>query len=132
MLDHVAVDLFQTHKFAGLELHFPCPWDAVHHKYLDTGEPGRRNPGRAANRYHTEFSASAEKDSFADLLRVQHKGAVVHIHRGFFARNTLVAKSDALLAFTWSTSTSPLLKSGTMNTWKQARNMRTHVSLASL
>jgi hypothetical protein len=128
--DHVAVTMFLTGEYAGLTLHLPCAWTGS--KYLDNGaSTWKQNPGRSANRYHTEFSCSIGRSSFGELNEAINRGAEVCVHRGFFARNSAIANTPYLIAFSTLLSAEPT-RGGTLDTWKKATGMKWHVAIRRL
>ena len=153
----------------------------LHPHFLDNGSScWKTNPGRVLNEYHTQFSAvmsraGARFSSFHDLCTAIALGAEVHVvdtqtaakHAGsqslsaqrgeagdaFHKRNSVVARSQNLIAFTFggalsasSTSEatpgalSALLSSpsnqpcpgGTADTWRKCRGNKVHVPLEHL
>lgn len=135
--DHIAVELYIHEEVQSLTLHFPtefkCGTDPGSHCFHDNGlDDARNNPGRTANKLHSEFSQKTGKDSLDELMIAQSLGARTRTHGGFQARNTEVAKSDYLLAFTWAEGTEPKKGGGTHNTWEKCRGRRLHIPLSSL
>ena len=53
-------------------------------------------------------------------------------YNGFHARNNYVAKSEYLIAFTWSESGTPKKGSGTYDTWRKCKARKVHIPLTSL
>jgi len=144
--DHVAVRLFLDSQYldeyqlniSNLILHLPCEFvqDLQHPKFHDNGKSSwRDNPGGYLNRLHQSFSHSMRQSSLMDLLTAIKLGAQVTTSAGFHARNSHVAKSRYLLAFTWSETKEPS-PGGTLDTWKKASfslaTTKLHVSLVSL
>ena len=134
--DHVAVALYLLEDFHSLKLHFPAKWQAssVDPQFQSTGsecDDYSKNPGGVANRYHKLFSAKIEENSLLQIESAIAVGATVREHRGFHERNTAVAQSPYLLAFTWGEGKEPK-KGGTYNTWMQSRGTRLHIPLSSL
>jgi hypothetical protein len=128
--DHVAVRLFLDGKASSLTLHLPCPF--VDGKYLDTGSNDwRTNPGQSANYYHQKFSQAMGCDTLADIQTAISKGANVVVGAGFHQRNSQIAKSDVLLAFTWAVGDTPS-DGGTLDTWNKCKAPKLHVQLNSL
>lgn len=128
-IDHLAVRLFLLGKVSKLVLHLPCPFDRMKQRFVDTqnGETisGQRstgeydwriNPGRTANYYHDKFSKQLGSNSLAEIELAIQKGATIYCYNGFHARNKEIAKTDLLLAFTWSTNDTPA-DGGTKHTW---------------
>ncbi len=121
--DHVAVWL-AFHYAPWLELNLPCPWDNEKRQFFDSGNKDWRvNPGWLANRYHRKFSRSVTGDTEASLTQLhqimQLSKTRVKVGKGFFDRNSDVAKVERLLALTRSTTGIPN-DGGTFDTWKKA------------
>lgn len=135
-LDHVAVSLFLQKRELGtkLELYLPCPLDVTCDpiKFEDTGvKDFRVNPGATVNRYHGNFSKALEYDTIKELKTAEALGAVLDTnHFGFHARNSQVAKSSYVLAFTWS-SVEPE-DGGTKHTWSLCHGMKHHIDLSTI
>lgn len=120
--DHVAVALCLKYKCL-LDLHLPCQW---------TGSDFESNHcGRVANRLHRIFSSMTKRDSLAELEACRMPGNSFRHYKGFYARNTAIAKSDYMIAFSWSKDKEPV-EGGTLNTWKQAKKHKFHISLHDL
>lgn len=137
--DHVAVHLYLNRQqyslpIIGLRLYLPCAFDATTKRYVDTGSSDWRvNPGRISNVYHQQFSNAVGRNSLDELAIVNTGGDHVHIEvfDGFHARNSRVAQSEYVLAFTWGQHEPE--DGGTLDTWKKAKHAkRTHISLATL
>lgn len=133
--DHVAVELFlnKSNVFVkGLELHLPCSF--VNSKYLDNGMfDWKSNPGKTSNYYHQKFSVALgdRERSFKELNQVILNDAKVVIHKGFHDRNSLVSKSNYLIAFTWGKKEPE--DGGTLDTWNKSNNsVKIHVSLCDM
>lgn len=133
--DHVAVRLFLrsflSRPFAGLHICLPCPWDDSKAQALDTGQyDWRTNPGKTMNSLHHKMSEKAGFDSLKELERAKMLGATFDCSAsGFHNRNSLVAKSEYLLAFTFGNGQQPK-DGGTMDTWKKHRGQfKIHVPL---
>ena len=133
--DHIAVVLWlQCQDFEGLHLYIPCGWDSDRNQFCDNGKQGwRDNPGRTANSYHGKFAQSVQEDTLYQIELGRLTGAVLDDSCfGFHARNSSVAQSDVVIAFTWSKTNSPD-DGGTKSTWNKATNSRRiHVSLHEL
>lgn len=126
-VDHVAVTLFLTGKYAGLSLHIPAGWNSISSKYNDD-----EAPGRVSNYHHRQFSEKIGRSSLEELEEARRKGAGFIPYNGFSSRNTAVASSLHLIAFTWSQGQVPR-KGGTMDTWNKAVDAtRKHVFLGTL
>lgn len=129
--DHVAVSLYLEGFVDGLILHLPCKWTGS--AFIDTGlYDWRQNPGRTSNIYHQRFSNIVGIDSLAEISRAIEKGATVYDHyNGFHARNSEVAKTDYMLAFTWSKTGAPV-DGGTLDTWNKSKAQKIHIDLHTL
>ena len=136
--DHVAVKLWMEHLdiFQGLRLHLPCSFvrDARSPRAYDSGGTDwRTNPGRTMNSLHQRFSARIGSNTMADLLAAEALGAVIDSSvKGFHARNTLIAQSEYLIAFTWGDSVHIPKDGGTLDTWNKCSGTKVHVPLKSL
>ncbi len=136
--DHVAVWLAMNYA-PWLELYLPCEWDHENRQFLDTEDKDwRANPGWLANKYHRKFSESVVGDPNASLNQLhqvmQLSKTKVKIGKGFFDRNSDVAKVDYLLALTRSTTGAPD-DGGTLDTWKKAAKngtKLTHIAIPYL
>lgn len=94
--DHLAVELFLQGYGESLHLHLPAPWESS--QYRETSD------GRSSNRYHQLFSQRLGKNTLAEIQEALEVGATHTVHSGFMARNTLVAKSEVIIAFGWGSS----------------------------
>ena len=99
--DHVAVVLFLDKKVKNLRLYLPCEFE--NGAYKDTGEKDfKKNPGGTANHYHTKFKQKTGIHSLSQIQIAIREGAEARVPGGgFHGRNSLVAKSDFLLACTY-------------------------------
>lgn len=145
--DHCAVSLFlqnrdghsglnQRFRCQSLSLFFPCEWDFEKVKFVDSGiNDWKTNPGGLANYYHKLFTEKRgldkQKNSLKEIDEAIKKGATYEVHMGFHNRNLKVAKSDYLIAFSWSNEDHPL-EGGTKHTWDNCKNKKYHVSLSTL
>ena len=134
--DHVAVALYLTEDFRSLKLHFPAKWQSSHDDpQFQSTDPEcndyMKNPGGVANRYHKLFSTKIGENSLLQIKSAIDLGATVTEHKGFHKRNTAVAQSSYLLAFTWGEGKEPK-RGGTHNTWMQCKGTRLHIPLSSL
>lgn len=130
--DHVAVTLFLKRSDVRLTIHSPCEFDVVKGTYKDSGVVNfRTNPGGTSNYYYRTFSEVMGREMRVELVEAIRKGATVTTSKkGFHARNSDVAKSDVLLAFTWE-SNGPET-GGTYDTWKKAKGEKHYVDLNGL
>ena len=111
-VDHVAVQLFLTGEFGGLELYLPSEFDIKLKKYVNTHE------GITLNSLHAECQEKTGINVFVELARaINNETTKVTIQKGFLTRNTLIAKNcDHLIAFTFNSNA---LTGGTFDTWKK-------------
>lgn len=133
--DHVAVTLFLRHAPPALTLHVPCEWDATTGRFVNNGRGNdwRANPAQYANKLHASFATTTALQPWTDLLDAVARGATVHTHRGFHARNTAVAAAAThMIAFSEADGARPT-SGGTRDTWDKCRAAhKVHVSLSSL
>lgn len=125
--DHVAVELYKSGNYRGLEIYFPCEWKNGTH--FDSGKyDWRTNPGRLSNSLHKTFSKKIGRDSQEDFTLVSKSDNVkFKFGTGFHTRNTQVAKSEYMIAFTFET-----IKGGTADTWNKSKGTKQHIDLDSL
>ena len=90
-----------------------------------------KNPGRTANIYHRKFSAKIEDDSLQQIQSAILIGATYKEHKGYHDRNSKVAESRYLIAFTWGDTDIPK-KGGTRVTWDKSQGRKIHIPLSSL
>lgn len=127
--DHVAVQLFLEGYVKKLTLHLPCEFKDG--KYFETWD-NWQNPGKSANTYHTRFSDKLKRNTLEEIQKAIDLGATVVVHKGFYARNSKVALSSYLIAFSWSEGNTPT-DGGTLDTWNKSKSKnKRHVSLQSL
>ena len=126
--DHVVVDLFLSQYVTSALLYLPCKWDSEKKQYQNC------KTGTTANHWHKKFSAITNKNSLEEIDDAIKKGLKMNIeHHGFLARNTLVAKSEYMIAFSWSGTNEPEYGSGTADTWaKSNTGNKIHISLQGL
>lgn len=126
--DHVAVRI--GNNYGSVEIYFPCNWDTKSYRHEDTGEyDWKKNPGRLANKLHNEFGEELGTDTQKEFLEL--KNVTMYKGNGFHDRNTYVANSHYLIAFTFSKDMDSY-KGGTADTWKKCKGQRIHVNLSSL
>lgn len=100
--DHMAVGLYLAGLVGHLDLALPAAFDTATCRFHDTGgDDSWDNPGGVCNWYHEHFSKRVGIDSLAQIAAAIAKGATVTVEAGFDARNTLVARADMLIAFTF-------------------------------
>ena len=114
--DHIVVDLFLRNKIRKLELYLPA--DFKNEKFV---ENGFKSAGSIANYYHRKFSMKSGRNSLKEISLTQFKGAKIFIFNGFHQRNIEVAKSDIILAYTFSSTDIPD-DGGTLHTWNQSQS----------
>ena len=126
--DHIAVILFLNGECGNLKLHFPCEWN--NNEFSDAKVVNWiYNPGGTLNYYHNNFSNIMGYNTLTDISNALNKGAIYTISKGFHARNSLIAESDYLIAFTWSKTSQPD-DGGTMDTWKKFKGSnKIHIGL---
>lgn len=128
--DHVAVSLFNRYCYNALKLYIPCDWKES--KYHDNGARGwRHNPGYSANLYHRQFSDIMLCDTLKEIEESRQNGAVLYVQDGFHARNTCIAESDNLIAFTWANNENEIT-GGSRDTWRKCENRKIHISINDL
>ena len=105
--DHVAVKLFLNKEIPKLKLFFPCPYlteaQQYDSSYITTATDAnpRWSPGEVMNGYHSKFTRKVGFNSLREIKLAIEQGAEIHIGKGFYARNALVAQSDIILAMTF-------------------------------
>lgn len=126
--DHIAVELYLSDYAKSAKLYLPCDWSDG--KYAQTDNAG---VGQTANYYHSLFSKQIKRDTLQDIDTSINKGLQINTDfKGFKPRNSEVAKSDYIIAFTFSSTDVPA-DGGTLDTWKKSASVnKIHVSLASL
>ena len=124
--DHVAVNLYLTGEYAGLNLYFPSEFNHKTKTFKNTHE------GRKLNELHEICTATTGYDTLHEIFLATYgkdKARVV-VKRGFHPRNTLIAKGcDKLIAFTFNDSTEPK-EGGTLDTWKKFTGDKFHLDLS--
>jgi hypothetical protein len=104
--DHSAVTLYLNKEVPKLKLFFPCQFLGVDEGFDTTPSSDNErakgySTGDIANRLHARFSRKLGVNSLSELSIAIQQGAEVHVAKGFWARNALVAQSDILLAMTF-------------------------------
>lgn len=99
--EHIAVKLYLENKVPNLRLFLTSGWNDGNFK--DTGiVDWKKNPGAALNIYHRKFQVTTGINSLSDIQVASFKGAeLIEVSKGYYARNSLVAKSDCVLAMTF-------------------------------
>jgi hypothetical protein len=110
--DHVAVILFLSRGYGGLNLFLPCPWlptSAVPTEVKEdeniqshlTSEGKSRKFGFSdtadGKRSHQNFGRMLKVDTIYDIELARQRGATITCRSSFSARNDDVAKSNAIL-----------------------------------
>ena len=130
--DHIAVILYSLEEVNRLTLHLPAKWgDSKFVEKKVASKTSWKSPGQSSNELHKQFSDKIGEDSLGHIEAAITLGAKCHIHDGFQKRNTEVAKSSYLLAFTWNEGSEPK-KGGTVDTWKKCQGVKRHICLNSL
>lgn len=118
-------------EVGSLTLHLPVKWDQT--KYHDNANKDIwKNPGRSANKLHKQFSQKLDEDTLEQIDNAIIMGARYFVHDGFQKRNTEVAKSNYLIAFTWGDCFEQQKKGGTLDTWTKCTGKKMHIPLHSL
>ena len=125
--------MFLQGEVPHLTLHFPCKFENTDRpQFIDNSEKDwTKNPGRTTNIYHRKFSAKIKDDSLQQIQSAILVGATYKECEGFHDRNSKVARSRYLIAFTWSDTDIPK-KGGTRNTWDKCKGRKIHIPLSSL
>lgn len=134
--DHLAVGLFNAGLVDTLTLALPCAFDWHAGQFVDTGvRDWRENPGQTCNFYHRQFSRVISQPSLEQLKTAIYNGTTVELEAGFMARNSIVARADALIAFTFGNGPVPK-DGGTKDTIRKhlalGRPSFTHVDLHTM
>lgn len=140
-IDHVAVRLYlenifsdDNNKFAGLQLHLPCPIikDINTNKYIFSPNS---TAGTMLNSLHSNFcnKMGSNFHSIEDIISVQALNAVIiSNYNGFLDRNKAVSKSEYIIAYTFNNSNIPK-EGGTKHTWDLSKsNHKYHFSLYNI
>jgi hypothetical protein len=104
--DHCAVRLFLNKEVSKLRLHFPCKYD-IKTRQFDPAPLNERErqrgytTGETINRLHRKFTRKVGFNSLTDISIAIERGAEIHVHNGFYARNAKVAEADVILAMTF-------------------------------
>lgn len=109
--DHLAVGLFNARLISDLTLALPCEFDWNSGQFVDNGEINwRTNPGGTCNYYHRQFGKMIKRNTLEEIKLAIYNGAEIEKDTGFMARNSLVAKADVVIAFTFGDG--PIVKDG--------------------
>lgn len=111
-VDNVAVRLFLKYDVS-LHLALPCQfkngkftWDKL-------------------NNLHYDFQKKTGINSLSEMQDAIELGSKVTTHNGFFARNSIIAQSDKLLAAGFTKNPS----GGTLNTWNKSKGHKVYMKL---
>ena len=114
--DHCAISLYLMDLADSLTLYFPCKWTGSNQSVK--GKISQTE--RTMRYYHALFSKKMGGNTLAGIQKAIDKGAVYHeIEGGFLARNLLVGRTDAVLAYTWGEGDMPK-DGGTAHTWSHS------------
>jgi hypothetical protein len=133
-IDHVAVQLWLENPsiWSGLKLYLPCEWDSTNHQFVED-KKSWGNPGRTLNNIHQQFSYVIGVNTLTQIEMARQAGAILDTSRkGFHSRNTLVAQSQYVLAFTWQLNYEHddiPNDGGTLDTWKKTKGIKKHINL---
>jgi hypothetical protein len=120
--DHIAVSLYlEKIEFDKLILYLPCKWENL--KFKDNGNTNcLTNPGKYLNYLHKVFFDYFRIDSLSDInLAIRNKAIIKDNYNGFHSRNREVAKSEYVIAFSY---TDDVTEGGTLFTWKLAKGKK--------
>lgn len=126
--DHVVVKLFMEHYVSDGLLYLPAQWDVDNKKYAED-----TSYGKISNYYHNLFSKKIKINTLEEIDCCIKNGLKIDTESpGFFQRNSEIAKSDYLIAFSWSKLDYPTT-GGTADTWKKSKTInKIHVPLYNL
>ena len=118
--DHVAVSLYLKGIVKNLRLYVPCEF--INSRFVDDN-CGARNfypPGKSLNEYHDFFQRKSGINSLSEITSAIARGAEVLVcNGGFHGRNSMVAKSDVMLAMTFGDKDMVKIGGGTADTVKK-------------
>ncbi len=128
--DHIAVKIYKNHLTSSLNIYIPCKWNNDKKQYEDNGKDWRINPGKSSNNYHNKFSKKMEYNTLKELDEL--KSCFNDDYFGFHKRDSIVAKCDIMIAFTFSNSSEPE-SGGTKFTWSKCKtSLKYHISINNL
>ena len=115
--DHLAVLLYNKDIIKKLTLCLPCKFDMDACQFEDNKNPDWfLNPGKTVNYYHRMFCGHCNGIKSLEQIKFAiEKGAKVIVEEGFHDRNTIVARADLLIAFTFGNEEN-VKPGGTANT----------------
>ena len=110
--DHLAVILYNRQICQNLLLYLPT-------EFKDGAYLMNNQIGKTANFYHSQFSKKMGYNTLGDIDTAINNGCVIDsTNIGFKNRNTKIAKSDYIIAFTFEESQPT--GGGTLDTWNKA------------
>lgn len=128
--DHLAVNLFLDNYVKNSTLYLPCDWNFKNKKYLES--INMYDCGKVANSYHYYFSEKLGKNTLHEINDAISNGLSINTkYYGFKNRNTQVAISNYLIAFTFSKGNEPD-DGGTKDTWNKSNSNKIHICLDEL
>lgn len=127
-IDHIAVKLFLTGEYEGLELFLPSEFDRENNKYKGFIQSGARS-----NELHYLMELQTKNASLKQIGDAINKGAIVHQYDDFFKRNNALAlyanrNNATVYASTFGTENIPK-DGGTKYTWNRLTCTKFHISL---
>lgn len=128
--DHIAISLYLEGYVKKATLYLPAEFDTVTEKYVFKNN--QYDPGKISNYYHSLFSKKMGKNTLHEINLAIEKGITLNVGKGFKNRNTQVAKSEYMIAYTFGEGNEPA-DGGTSDTWlKSISDNKVHVSLKEL
>lgn len=129
--DHIVIKLYLNNYVTNGLIYVPAKWDSNKKKYCE--QNNKMDPGRISNYYHSIFSTKINSNSLEDIDNAIKKGIIIDDKNlGFFNRNSEIAKSDYVIAFSLSKNSFPE-DGGTADTWKKCKSKnKVHISLFDL
>jgi len=136
--DHIVVTLFNKYEFKSGTLYLPCKFIQLsngRYQYEDTGEHNWRvNPGKVSNYYHSKFKQATGIDSLNEIGQLSNNSnfKLDTSSFGFHNRNTDVAKSQYMIAFSMASGLEPN-DGGTLDTWKKSTSIKKiHIAIPEI
>jgi len=129
--DHIVISLYLENYVNQAKLYLPTEFDNITKKYKENNS--KYDAGRVSNYYHKLFSDKTKINSLAQIGDSISKGIIIdNSENGFKNRNTKVAESDYMIAFSFSDSNEPT-DGGTYDTWTKSKSKnKKHVSIRKL
>jgi hypothetical protein len=126
--DHIVIKLFMENYISNGLLYLPAQWDSNNKKYAED-----TSCGKISNYYHKMFSNKIKTNTLEEIDSCIKNGLMIDVQfPGFFQRNSEIAKSDYLIAFSWSDLDYPTT-GGTADTWKKTKTInKIHIPLNNL